>query len=717
MSLQTLLLLSLARMNRLLSPVFLLAFYLAQANHYQLFEENGKTGMKDQSGKVIIPARYEALGWSNGSFSVIQGSTGYKVSNRWGLIHISNRIITPAEFVELLPAENDLLLAARQNQVTLQITRGCLTPSGKIILPFVYAGIRIHGLRAITYSVHADNQLRYGLTDLRHRTILPASYAHIYPLGNLRFAVQNTHGKIALFTENGQALTDFVIDSIAVFHADRAVFYQNGRQGLINRNGEIIVPAKYRKITWNGTAWTGHLPDKWYVITPQNQTEHQTEADSIMALPDGNLALLLPNQVQLTDNRMQPLHQPFAATGIHKVISNNLLIFRAGNRFGVIRTDGLVILPAVFSSVTPAHGLLLAQTQTMGRKQWCLYDLLGRRVSNTYDYIEPIPGEFFRVGKNRNEGLLNNSGAEILPCVYERILECKHDQASVQFLNQYGIVTLQDKWLVTPQPNPLKLLGPHTYLEREGNITWLKNFSGTALYFTTNPVTQQGDQLIEETSSGGRWTISMEGRIVNREMPATQQAEWTGPSSEGYRPVRRNGRYGFINEDGLLMIPNRYEDVMPFSEDRAGIKIRNKWGFIDHTDRIVVQPVYDKALPFTNGLSKVSQKNKWGMIDREGKIVVQVRYDSVQVLTSGRVLIQADGYFGLADLDGHILLHTKYDEITDLNNDMVIVKQNGKYGVVDVRGVAVIPLNYDYLFYHPSAQRFLGCLKGSRERL
>lgn len=704
-------------MNRLISAILLLAFHLAQANHYQLFEENGKTGLKDQAGKVIIPARYEALGWSNGSFSVVQGTTGYKLNNRWGLIHISNRIITPAEFIELLPTESELLLAARQNQVTLQITRGCLTPSGKISLPFVYAGIRIHGLRAITYSVNAQNQLRYGLTDLQHRTILPANYSYIYPLGNLRFAVQNTSGKTALFTENGQALTDFVIDSISVFHADRAVFYQNGRQGLINRNGEIVVPAKYRHITWNGSEWTGYHPNTWYVITPQNKTEHQTEADSIIALPGGSLALILPNQIQLTDNRMQQLHQPIAASGIHKVISDNLLIVRAGQRLGVIRSDGSAILPAVFGTITPAHGLLLAEIQTPGRPQWCLYDMLGRRISSDYDYLEPLPGGFFRAGKNHFEGLLNINGQEILPFVYDKILECRNGLVAVWFRNQYGIVTLDDRWVVTPQRNPLKLLGLHTYLEQEGNLTWLKNFTGTALYFTTNPVTQLDDYLIEETSSGARWIINMEGRIVNRELPATQQAEWTGPSSEGFRPVRRNGRYGFINESGLLMIPNRYEDVMPFSEGRAGIKIRNKWGFIDRSDRIVIQPVFDRAQPFTKGLSKVSQKNKWGLIDKDGKILVPVRYDSVHVLATGRVLIQSDGYFGLADLDGNVLLHTKYDEITDLNNDLVIVKQNGKYGVVDVRGVAVIPVNYDYLFYHPNAQRFIGCTRGGREKI
>ena len=41
------------------------------AETYNTFEENGKIGLKDQQGDVVIPAKYEAIGWSDGSVSVI----------------------------------------------------------------------------------------------------------------------------------------------------------------------------------------------------------------------------------------------------------------------------------------------------------------------------------------------------------------------------------------------------------------------------------------------------------------------------------------------------------------------------------------------------------------------------------------------------------------------------------------------------------------------
>lgn len=68
------------------------------ADAFQTFEENGKVGIKNQEGKVILPASFEALGWSDGSFSVIGNVTGYRQNNQWGILNLKKEFITKAEF-------------------------------------------------------------------------------------------------------------------------------------------------------------------------------------------------------------------------------------------------------------------------------------------------------------------------------------------------------------------------------------------------------------------------------------------------------------------------------------------------------------------------------------------------------------------------------------------------------------------------------------------
>jgi hypothetical protein len=74
--------------------LFLACSFHAEANSYTRFEQNGKIGLKDETGLIIIPAVYEALGWSNGSFSIANKVTGYKLKGAWGVVSLNNERVT-----------------------------------------------------------------------------------------------------------------------------------------------------------------------------------------------------------------------------------------------------------------------------------------------------------------------------------------------------------------------------------------------------------------------------------------------------------------------------------------------------------------------------------------------------------------------------------------------------------------------------------------------
>src|SRR4051794_22881931 len=77
-------------------------------------------------------------------------------------------------------------------------------------------------------------------------------------------------------------------------------------------------------------------------------------------------------------------------------------------------------------------------------------------------------------------------------------------------------------------------------------------------------------------------------------------------------PVPVNGKHGFINQAGSLVI-NLPEDVYmirKFSEGLAIIAKRvpntyGRWGFIDETGTVVIEPRFDNAKPFSEGLAAV----------------------------------------------------------------------------------------------------------------
>src|SRR5688572_3425945 len=191
--------------------LFLLTIF-SIAEGYSVFEVNGKVGLKNEAGKVLIPAKYEALGWSDGAFSILNNVTGYRSAGKWGLISLTNHVITKAEFEEIAPTDGSLLVA-RKRSSSLRTFSGILNASGKEIIPFQYDEIRLSSLRAIVFT-KIGSQYKYGLLDLDNKILIPQQYRNIIPIGSLRYAAENFDGKWAVFTDSGKQITSFDFDQV-----------------------------------------------------------------------------------------------------------------------------------------------------------------------------------------------------------------------------------------------------------------------------------------------------------------------------------------------------------------------------------------------------------------------------------------------------------------------------------------------------------------------
>jgi len=84
------------------------------AKSYRTFEENGKVGLKDDSGNVVLPPSFEALGWSDGNFSVIGEVTGYRLQGSWGIINLKKELITKADYESLVYCGGDCIVARKK---------------------------------------------------------------------------------------------------------------------------------------------------------------------------------------------------------------------------------------------------------------------------------------------------------------------------------------------------------------------------------------------------------------------------------------------------------------------------------------------------------------------------------------------------------------------------------------------------------------------------
>jgi hypothetical protein len=670
--------------------LFCFLTYTSLAGQYQLFEENGKIGIKDDQGTVLLPAAFEALGWSDKNFSVVGEVTGYRQAGKWGLINLKKEKITDPIYEELIYAGGEYVTARKKINV-VQTKSGCLNLKGEIKIPFVYDGIQVHGLRAIVFNLNGAKYY-YGISDFENHLLLPLNYRSIRALGTLRYAVESMEKKFALFSEDGRPVTDFTIDSLSDFRKSYAVFYQDLRQGLIDREGAIRLEAKYADIQINREAEImAKDPDEWVRLNQKNEVLQKISAEKL--IPSATYFLYsMSGKWGILDAHYQPMvkaaYQQLIPLGADKFIATK------NSKTGVISSKGDLLIPFEFDSLHYEDHFLRAFHRSTG---WYLLNEQGEKLSKKYyqQIARPANGKY--PAKNLGFwGVLDQQGDEIVHCVFDSIGQIVDDKVMVKFKGKYGVISDKENWIVPPLENKIKIINNSRYLLTHPDNQFIKSFSGEIIYFTPYPLHFEADFFSEHLPDGSDRRLTYDGLRMVQSFVAENTDE-IFHESEGMIGFKRDGRFGFLDARGRLRIANRYDSVGEFHNGLAAIKLIGKWGYVNEADKIVIHPNYDSPANFKNELCIVSRNGVFGIIDKTGKIVLPLRYDFIQRLSDDRFLLRQNSLVGLANEKASVLLEPRFNLLTYDRDDFWIACQHGKCGVIASSGMDIIPTIYDQL--------------------
>ena len=77
-------------------------------------------------------------------------------------------------------------------------------------------------------------------------------------------------------------------------------------------------------------------------------------------------------------------------------------------------------------------------------------------------------------------------------------------------------------------------------------------------------------------------------------------------------------KWGFINREGVMVIPPVYDGAWDFHESLAAVKVEWARGYINTSGEIVIEPQFQYAGPFTDGKALVQLDGLWGYIRPDG---------------------------------------------------------------------------------------------------
>lgn len=140
--------------------------------------------------------------------------------------------------------------------------------------------------------------------------------------------------------------------------------------------------------------------------------------------------------------------------------------------------------------------------------------------------------------------------------------------------------------------------------------------------------------------------------------------------STGFYPVasslKDDAKYGYISQSLTLEIALVYENAMDFSEDLAAVKKDGKWGYINKNGVTVIPFELDScasadamgndcAFAFSGGLVPASKNGKFGIINKKAETVIGFEFDSILPGKNGVYLACKDGLWGILTIDEEYL--------------------------------------------------------------
>ncbi|WP_431924664.1 WG repeat-containing protein [Micromonospora wenchangensis] len=177
------------------------------------------------------------------------------------------------------------------------------------------------------------------------------------------------------------------------------------------------------------------------------------------------------------------------------------------------------------------------------------------------------------------------------------------------------------------------------------------------------------------------------------------------------------GRWGYADTDGELVVDYRYVEAQPFHERMAWVRRPDQagWELIDETGGVLLGPAYARVLAFSDGLAWVSQGGEadWSAIEPDGTVVVPAGFEEVRPFRAGVAAVRRGGW-GAVDRHGRLVVPPRYHGIDTTLSDgrrldgftdegLAVVELAGRRGVLDRTGTVLVRPVHPALVVHPVA--------------
>ena len=102
--------------------------------------------------------------------------------------------------------------------------------------------------------------------------------------------------------------------------------------------------------------------------------------------------------------------------------------------------------------------------------------------------------------------------------------------------------------------------------------------------------------------------------------------------------AKDKGTYGIYDKDEKLLCKLDCDDVDILTSDKLiAVSKNGKWGFVNEEGKKIVDFVYEEAKSFSCGLAAIKKDGKWGFIDPKGNVVIECQFSDAGYMSENGI--------------------------------------------------------------------------------
>lgn len=416
---------------------------------------------------------------------------------------------------------------------------------------------------------------KYGLISFDGKEISRPIYDEIdslpYKEGELLVKQDEKYGVINI---KGNKLVDVKYDSIAVdeYYTDENRYQYAGyivsikteegyRYGYLNNKGKEILKTEYNEIS--------------------RVTEIQDNDNSYLICAKNGQYGVTKNEEKLVENEYQSIRYD---------ASNKVFVIEKSKKYGIANIDGKLIVPVEYNQIDITGIYLYAQNE----QGTTVYNSNGAQANIDANVaILNTSNEKYKIRINNEDGtkygVIDKEG--------KKLIEEKYNYIEYLYDNYFIVSYENGKLGVVDNKENVKI---------EVNKDSLQKIQGTDLIQTTlteSKTTQIYSKTMEKIGEMQNATIEVEDNHIKMyNETETKYLDKNGkelkntevyPNNKLFVKVEGN-QYGFVDSNGKLVVDYKYDKAYEFnSYGFAAVKKDGKWGAINEQGQEVIAPTYE----------------------------------------------------------------------------------------------------------------------------